>query len=60
MTDLTHLTISEALAKMDAGEITSVQLTQAYLDKIQQLDPQIKAYLTVTSELALQLAQQAD
>lgn len=60
MTDLTHLTISEALAKMDAGEITSVQLTQAYLDKIQQLDPQIKAYLTVTSELALQQAQHAD
>lgn len=60
MTDLTHLTISEALAKMDAGEITSVQLTQAYLDKIQQLDPKIKAYLTVTSELALQQAQHAD
>ena len=60
MTDLTHLTISEALAKMDAGEITSVQLTQAYLDKIQQLDPQIKAYLTVTPELALQQAQHAD
>ncbi|MDZ4670928.1 MAG: amidase, partial [Phototrophicales bacterium] len=60
MTDLTHLTITEALAQLDAGTITSVQLTQAYLNKINQLDPQIKAYLTVSSDLALQQAQHAD
>lgn len=60
MTDLTHLTISEALAKMDAGEITSVQLTQAYLDNIAKYDPHIKAYLTISADIALEQAQQAD
>jgi aspartyl-tRNA(Asn)/glutamyl-tRNA(Gln) amidotransferase subunit A len=60
MTDLTHLTITEALAKMDTGEITSVQLTQAYLNKINQLDPQIKAYLTISADIALEQAQNAD
>jgi len=60
MTELIKLTISEALAKLDAGEITSVQLTQAHLDQIEQLDDQIKAYLTVTPELALEQAAAAD
>lgn len=60
MTDLTHLTISEALTKMDAGEITSVQLTRAYLDNIQKFDPHIKAYLTVSADLALEQAERAD
>ncbi|PJF29695.1 MAG: Asp-tRNA(Asn)/Glu-tRNA(Gln) amidotransferase GatCAB subunit A [Phototrophicales bacterium] len=60
MTDLTHLTISEALAKMDAGEITSVQLTQAYLDNIAKYDPHIKAYLTISTDIALEQAEQAD
>ncbi|HRF97240.1 MAG TPA: amidase family protein, partial [Aggregatilineales bacterium] len=60
MTDLTHLTITEALAQLDAGTITSVQLTQAYLNKINQLDPQIKAYLTISADIALDQAQNAD
>jgi len=60
MTELTQLTISEALAKLDAGEITSVELTQAHLDQIERLDDQIKAFLTVTPELALEQAAAAD
>jgi aspartyl-tRNA(Asn)/glutamyl-tRNA(Gln) amidotransferase subunit A len=60
MTDLTHLTITEALAQLDAGTITSVQLTQAYLNKINQLDPQIRAYLTISADIALDQAQHAD
>lgn len=54
------LTITEALAKLDAGEFTAVELTQAYLDQIERLDEQVKAYITVTPELALQQAQAAD
>lgn len=60
MTKLTDLTISDALTKLDNGDISSVELTQAHLDQIDQLDDQIKAYLTVTPELALEQAQQAD
>lgn len=60
MTNLTDLTISEALAKLNAGEITSVDLTQAHLDQIERVDGQVKAYLTVTPERALEQARAAD
>lgn len=60
MTELTQLTISSALDKLRAGDITAVQLTQAYLDQIETYDTQIHAFLTVTKDLALQQAQAAD
>jgi aspartyl-tRNA(Asn)/glutamyl-tRNA(Gln) amidotransferase subunit A len=60
MTELTQLTISSALDKLRAGEITSVQLTQAHLDQIETYDAQIRAFLTVTKDLALKQAQEAD
>lgn len=60
MTRLIELSLTDALAQLDAGAITSVQLTQAYLDQIDRLDEQIRAYLTVTRELALQQAAAAD
>lgn len=60
MTELTQLTLSQALEQLRAGDITSRQLTQAYLDQIDAIDPKIKAYLTVTRDLALAQAQQAD
>jgi aspartyl-tRNA(Asn)/glutamyl-tRNA(Gln) amidotransferase subunit A len=60
MTELTQLTLSEALDKLRAGEVTSVELTQAHLDQIDKFDPQVKAYLMVTKDLALEQAQAAD
>lgn len=60
MTALTDLTLTEALAQLDAGTITSVALTQAHLDQIERLDPQVHAFITVTPELALQQAAAAD
>lgn len=60
MTELTQLTLSEALTQLRNGDITSVQLTQAYLNQIETYDPQIRAFLTVTGDLALEQAQQAD
>ena len=60
MTALTDLTISEALKQLRNGEITSVELTQAHLDAIEQYDEKIGAYLTVTGELALEQAAAAD
>ena len=60
MTELTQLTISAALTKLRAGEITSLELTAAHLDRIERLDSKIRAFLTVTPELARQQAQAAD
>ncbi|MEZ4728080.1 MAG: Asp-tRNA(Asn)/Glu-tRNA(Gln) amidotransferase subunit GatA [Caldilineaceae bacterium] len=57
---LHELTIHEALAGMSAGDFSSVELTTALLDRIDAVDAQVKAYLTVTREQALAQAQAAD
>lgn len=60
MTDLTQLSISAALDKLKSREISAVELTQAYLERIEQLEPQIHAYITRTAERAIADAQAAD
>ncbi|HLA44358.1 MAG TPA: Asp-tRNA(Asn)/Glu-tRNA(Gln) amidotransferase subunit GatA [Aggregatilineales bacterium] len=57
---LTDLTLSEAREQMRSGDITSVELTQAYLDRIAAMDDTIQAYLHVSSDLALKMATAAD
>jgi aspartyl-tRNA(Asn)/glutamyl-tRNA(Gln) amidotransferase subunit A len=49
--------MADALAK---GETTSVQLTQAHLDRIAAVDGQVKAFLHVDSEGALAQAKDVD
>jgi len=60
MSALTDLSAHQALQLLQNGDISSLQLTQAYLDRIQDLEPQIKAFITVTPELALKQAKSAD
>ena len=54
------LSVKQMSQKLHAGEITSVELTQHYLDRISQYDPELNAYVTVTPELAMQMAADAD
>ena len=49
--------VSQALA---AKEISSVELTQLYLDRIKSLNPTINAYITVDAEKSLAQAKAAD
>jgi len=60
MTDLTQLTIREAAQRLRRREISSVELTRAYLERIEALEPQVRAYLTVSADEALRDAQTAD
>ena len=60
MIDVTALTIGDILAGLEAGQFSSVELTKAYLERIAQVDPTLKAYITVTPERALADAQHAD
>ena len=57
---LTALTLHETREKLRRCEVTSVELTQAYLDRIHTHNPRLNAYLTVTDELALSMARAAD
>lgn len=57
---LHEYTLHEALAGMRNGDFTSVALTEALLARIDAVDDQVRAYLTVTKERALADAAAAD
>jgi aspartyl-tRNA(Asn)/glutamyl-tRNA(Gln) amidotransferase subunit A len=57
---LNELSISAALDGLQAGEFSSVELTQACLDRIATVDTRVQAYLTVTADEALAQAADAD
>ncbi len=55
-----RLTIREAHRLLKEGQLSSVELTKKYLERIEQLDPKIHALVTATGELALKQAKKAD
>lgn len=59
MTNLTKLTMHAALDHMAKGDFTSVELTQAHIDAMGKAQ-HLKAFITETPELALQMAKAAD
>ncbi|APV43747.1 aspartyl-tRNA(Asn)/glutamyl-tRNA(Gln) amidotransferase subunit A [Dehalogenimonas formicexedens] len=60
MIDVKSLTVIEAGKLLKAKEVSSVELTRAYLDRIDAVDPKIQALMTLTDELALAQAKEAD
>ena len=59
-TNLTDLTMREARALLDRREISAVELTRAALDRIAQVEGDVRAFVTVTEDLALEQARAAD
>ncbi len=57
---LTDLTLLEARAQLAAGAVSSRELTTACLTRIEAVDPQLNAFLTLTAEQALAQADAAD
>ncbi len=57
---ITEQSATESLALLKQGELTSVELTQAYLDAINARDEQIGAFLRVDGEAALARAAEID
>ncbi len=47
-------------AAVRTGEVSPVELAEHYLDRIERLNPQVGAYVTVTAERALEEARQAE
>ena len=58
--DVVSPTLREARALLDGKQMTSVELTQAVLDRIRTVEPRTQAFTTVTEEVALRGAKQAD
>ena len=53
-------TLAELAAGLEKGDFSSVEITQALLDRIEQLDGALNAFVTVTGEQALAAARAAD
>ena len=60
MNKLYELTIHEAHKLLEGREISSVELTKALLERIAAVEDKIRACVTVTAELALRQAEEAD
>jgi aspartyl-tRNA(Asn)/glutamyl-tRNA(Gln) amidotransferase subunit A len=60
MPELYELTLAAARELLDRGEITSVELTQACLDRIVAVDNHVRAFLAIDDESALEQARAAD
>jgi aspartyl-tRNA(Asn)/glutamyl-tRNA(Gln) amidotransferase subunit A len=60
MTALTDLSIRDAWELLAARKLSPLELTQAHLERIAQLDPKFNTFITVTSESALQQARESE
>jgi len=58
--ELVTKTARELRGLLDRREVTSEEITRAYLDRIEALNPSLGAYLTPTPERALEMARAAD
>ncbi|WP_166823381.1 Asp-tRNA(Asn)/Glu-tRNA(Gln) amidotransferase subunit GatA [Brevibacterium limosum] len=60
MTELTKKSALELAAGLASGEFSSVEVTQAHLDRIASTEDDFNSFITVTDELALATAKAVD
>ena len=60
MNELTRLSAAEIAAAIAAGEASAEEVTQAHLDRIEQVDGMVRAFLHVDADGALDAARRVD
>ncbi len=55
-----QMTINEAQRMLRRKELSSVELTRAYLERIRQVEPVVHSLVTTTEDMALKQARRAD
>jgi aspartyl-tRNA(Asn)/glutamyl-tRNA(Gln) amidotransferase subunit A len=60
MTTLHQLGVAEAIQALHSGQVCSVELTRACLQRIDQFESELHAFITLIPERALELAEAAD
>ena len=58
--ELKNLTISKIRQGLIEKKFTAVEITNSYLERIKKIDPEVKAFITVTPEVALEQAEKID
>ena len=58
--DITELTVHELIEKLEKKELTSTEITQSYVDRIKEKEPEVQAFVTILEEEALKQAKNID
>lgn len=58
--EIPFLTVAALGEAIRTGEVSPIEVTETYLNRIHSLNTEIRAYLTIADDLAKQLAQQAE
>lgn len=58
--DMHFMTIAEMAAALEAKTLSPVELTETLLNRIEALNPQLNAFITVTADAALDAAREAE
>ena len=58
--DIPFLTASQLSKLIETKEVSPVEATEAYLDRIQEVDSKLNSYITINGEQALEAAHQAE
>ena len=56
----TDMTVRQLADALEAGRLTSEEITKAYLENIKEKDGEVGAYITVTHDLAMKQAKSID
>jgi aspartyl-tRNA(Asn)/glutamyl-tRNA(Gln) amidotransferase subunit A len=57
---LAQLTLHDAADKLHKREFTAVELTESVYERIAEIEPRVRAYLTLAHDSALEDAERAD
>jgi aspartyl-tRNA(Asn)/glutamyl-tRNA(Gln) amidotransferase subunit A len=58
--DLHRLSALELIASYKRGDVSPVEVTESILDRIEELNPRLNVYVTVTADLARKHAREAE
>jgi len=58
--DIKTLTLVGASKALEAGEVTSVELCQAYIDRVKATDETVKAFIKLDEDAVLAMAKESD
>ena len=60
MSDITDLSFSELKKMLQKKSLSSTEITTAFLDRIESLNPELNTFITITRDEAMQSAKNAD
>ena len=58
--ELYEYTVHELVEKLEKGEVTSEEITRSYFDRIKEIDPKVKAYVSTLEDEAIAKAKKVD